>query len=164
MDDRLQQKLMSASPFALEGGEQAQDLLGFAAGGEGDHHVARHEDAEVAVDGFGGVQKQGRRARGTEGGGDFLGDDAALAHAGDDHAAVRFAAADDQVDGAVEAGLHRAFETAGEGFEGGCFGAHQGRGLQAVRIRRSFAIRGIHRFLMVTARGTKGPGTEGLET
>ena len=82
--------------LALERGQQAQNLLRLAAGGERDDHIAGQQHAQVAVDGFGGVQKQGRRAGGAERGGDLLGDDAALAHAGDDDAAVALAAAKDQ--------------------------------------------------------------------
>src|ERR1700739_3546304 len=66
-----QQKVMSASPIRLmlggrgeclsdplDVGEQAEDLLGFAAGGERDDDVAFGEHAEVAVDGLGRVQKE----------------------------------------------------------------------------------------------------------
>ena len=74
--------------LALERGQQAQNLLGFAAGRERNHHVAGHQHAHVAVHRLGRMQKQRRRAGGAERGGDLLRDDAALAHAGDHHAAV----------------------------------------------------------------------------
>jgi len=96
---------------------------------------------------------KGRRAGGTKRGGDFLRHDSALPHAGDDHAAIRLAAAQDQIDGAVEIRRHRAFKSASERLQSRRFRAHQRRRLQAVRIRRSFAIGGIHWFLMVTAQG-----------
>ena len=65
--------------------EEAEDLRGFAGVGEGHDHVARGQHAQVAVDGLGGVQKEGRGAGAGERGGHLPGDDAALAHArGDD--------------------------------------------------------------------------------
>ena len=67
------------------------------------------------MNGFGGMQEEGRRAGGAEGGGDLLGDDAALAHAGDDDAAAGIAALHDQLDGAFKVGSHGAFEARGEG-------------------------------------------------
>ena len=49
--------------LALEGGEQAQNLFGLAAGRERNHHVAGHEHAHVAVHCLGRVQKQRRASR-----------------------------------------------------------------------------------------------------
>ena len=49
--------------LAFEEGEQAKNLLGLAAGRKRDNHIAGHEHAQVAVDGFGGVKKQGRASR-----------------------------------------------------------------------------------------------------
>ncbi len=100
---------------ALQSGQEAQDLLGFAAGGEGDDHVAFGDHAEVAMDGFGRMKEERRAAGGTEGGGDLLGDDAAFTHAGDDDAAARLSALDDAVDGALEVGGHGPVEALGEG-------------------------------------------------
>ncbi len=140
--------------LALEHGEQAEDFFGFAAGGERDDDVAGHEHAQVAMDGFGGVQKQGRRAGGAERGGDLLGNDAAFAHSGDDNAAVALAAAKDKLDCAAEWLGHLAFKTEGECFERCRFGADQRRRTKLCRIRRvCFRIaltRLVHRFLMVT--------------
>jgi hypothetical protein len=121
--------------LALEEGEQAENLLGLAAGGERNDHIAGHEHAQVAVDGFGGVQKEGGRACGAERGGDLLGNDAALAHAGDHDAAVILAAVKDQLDGAAEGFGHGAFKALGEGFESGCFGADQCRRFQTASFR-----------------------------
>jgi hypothetical protein len=100
---------------ALEGGEKAEDLFGLTAGGEGDDHVAVSQGAKVAVQGFGGMKEKRRGAGGAEGGGDLLGDDAALAHAGDDDPAAGLAALHHQLDGALEVGSHRSFEPGGEG-------------------------------------------------
>ncbi len=49
--------------FALEGGEEAQDLFGLAAGREGNDYVARHQHAQIAVYCLGWMQKQGRASR-----------------------------------------------------------------------------------------------------
>jgi hypothetical protein len=78
---------------ALKCREQAQDLFCFARSGEREHEIALHEHANIAVHRLGRMQEErGRTGRG-EGGGDLLGDDAALAHTGDDDAAARLAAA-----------------------------------------------------------------------
>src|SRR5580704_8918159 len=99
---------------AFECGEQAQYLLGFTGGGEREHNVAPGEHAQIAVDGFGGMEKKRGRAGGGERGGDLLRDDAALAHAGDDDAAARLTAAKHQFDGGGEGRGHGAFEPRGE--------------------------------------------------
>lgn len=103
---------------ALDGGEEAEDFFGFAAGGEGDYDVSLGQHAEVSVDGLGGVEEECGAACGAEGGGNFLGDDAAFAHAGDDDAASSLAALKNAGDGAVERRGHGAFEALGEGEEG----------------------------------------------
>lgn len=100
---------------ALDEGEKADKFLRLAGGGEGDEHVAGHKHADVSVDGFGGVEEERGGPGGGEGGGDFASDDAAFAHAADDHASV---AAGEQVDGAKEVGSHSAFEAMGESLEG----------------------------------------------
>ena len=87
---------------ALEGFEQADDFFGFAAVGDSEHGVAAGEHAEVAVDGFGGMQEEGRRAGAGESGGDFAGDEAGFAHAGDDDAAF---AGEEEIDGFLEGGV-----------------------------------------------------------
>ena len=60
---------------ALQRVEQRDDFARFAAVGDGEHHVAASDHSEVAVQGFGGMQKKGRRASAGEGGGNFLADD-----------------------------------------------------------------------------------------
>jgi hypothetical protein len=74
---------------AFEGGQQVQQLLGFAAVAEGQYGVAVGHDAEFAVHGVGGVQEDGRAARAGQGGGDLLADGDVLAHAGDHDLAPR---------------------------------------------------------------------------
>jgi hypothetical protein len=98
------------------------------------------------VDGFSRVKEERGRAGGTERGGDFLGDDAALAHAGDDDAAAVVAAAQDELDGAGKVGGHGTFEARGEGLERGSLGAHERGGVETGWIGRA-----VHRLLMVSA-------------
>ncbi len=62
------------------------------------------------MDSLSRVQKEGRGAGGAERGRDFLGNNAALAHAGNHDAAIGRAAAHNQVDCTVEISRHRAFE------------------------------------------------------
>lgn len=70
------------------------------------------------MDGFRRVHKQGRAAGGAERGGNFLRDDAAFAHAGDDDAVAGFTTLEDAGDGAVKVSRHGAFETLGEREQG----------------------------------------------
>ncbi len=107
----------------------------------------RQQNAYVAVDGFGGMQKHCRRASGTERGGNLLRNDAALAHAGDHHAAVLFTAAKHQVNGARERREHWPLKACGQGFERRGFGANQSGGFKIVSVWL------VHRLLMVTAWG-----------
>jgi len=79
--------------------------------------LAGQQDAQVAVDGFGGMQKQSRRTGRTERCGNLLGNDAALAHAGDHDAAPLVAAAEDQLNGASKRLGHRAFKARRQRFE-----------------------------------------------
>jgi hypothetical protein len=87
---------------ALEGFEKADDLFGFAAVRDGEHSVTTREHSEITVQGFGGMQKEGRGAGAGKSGGNFSSDKAGLAHARDDDAAF---ASKEQVDGAVESGV-----------------------------------------------------------
>ena len=68
-------------------GQQADDLLRFAALREDQHHVVRAHPAQVAVDRLGRVQAMAGRAGRGQRGHDLLADQAGLAHAGDDHVA-----------------------------------------------------------------------------
>ena len=68
--------------------QQAQDLVGLAAARERHDDVVGLDDAKVAVNRFGRMEEEGRRAGARQRGGDLAADDARLAHAGDDHAAA----------------------------------------------------------------------------
>src|ERR1700683_3450616 len=100
-----------ASAKAAKSFDQIEKFTGFAAGGDGEEDVIGDESAEVAVGGFGGVKKEGGRAGTGEGGGDFAADQAGLAHAGDDDAAL---AIHEEVDGTFEA-LVQAGDEGGDG-------------------------------------------------
>ena len=93
------------------------------------------------------MQKERRRAGGTEGGGDFLRDDAALAHAGDDYAAVRSAAAQNQLDRALKSASmgpsSRRREPQTRPPRCALEQPEERRGLQAVAIGRAFGILGV---------------------
>ena len=111
---------------ALERGEQAEEFFGFAAVGEGDDGVARCEHAHVAVDGFRGMEEVRWSAGRTEGCGDLAGDDAALADAGDDDAALACRCCDELIDRLGEGREHGGVEAEGELVEGGGLDAHEG--------------------------------------
>ena len=113
---------------ARDDGEEAKELFGFAAVGEGEEDVAAGEDAEVAVEGFGGVEELGGGAGGDEGGGDFAGDEAAFADSGEDDAVVGLGGGDDagvQARSKASAWGRRRDRARGEGFEGGGFDADE---------------------------------------
>ncbi len=107
--------------------EQAQQLLGFAAVRERNHHVVVSNRAEIAVRGLGRVQEPGRRAGARQGGGDLPADDAGLAHAGHDDPA---AALVEHLDGAFE----MAVDALDEPQDGG--------GLDAKHLAREIESRG----------------------
>ncbi len=111
--------------FALERGQQSQNFLCLSRCRKRNHHVARHQHAHIAVHGLGRMQKQRRRAGGAERGGDLLRDDAALAHAGDHHAAMRLATAENHLHCARERPGHRPVEARGQRLKRGRLGAHQ---------------------------------------
>ena len=140
--------------FALERRQQSQNLLSLAACGERNDHVAGHQHAEVAVHRFGGMQKQCRASGRTQRCGNLLRDDAALAHAGDDHAPIALAAAHNQLDGAIKVCGHRAIEPRGQRLQRRSLCAHQLRWPQAVLF-----LVAIHRFLMVTLQGIRDQGS-----
>ena len=68
--------------------QHGRELVALAAVADGQHHVARHHHAQVAVAGLGRVHEEGRRAGGGQRGGDLAADVAALAHAHHDDAAA----------------------------------------------------------------------------
>ena len=71
----------------LHGSQHLQDFGRLAAGRQRQHYVATHHHAQVAVHGFGGMQKQRGTASGGERGRDLARDQSALAHASDHDAA-----------------------------------------------------------------------------
>ena len=75
------------------------------------------EHAEIAVEGVGGVEVVGGGSGGAEGGGDFTGDDAALADAGHDDAIARGGGLKEEFDCALEGSEHGAVEAAREFFK-----------------------------------------------
>ena len=110
------------------------------------------EHAEVAVDGVGWVEVVGGRARGAEGGGDLAGDDAALADAGDDDAALVGYAAEDEVGGGVEGSEHGAFEAKGQRVEGGGFNANEICGMDGIGRDGDFLGHGCRTMSMLAER------------
>ena len=72
--------------------------------------IALDDSSQVAVDGVRGVEVERRRPRRGERCGDLLGDDAALAHTGDNHAAARLTAAKYELDRSGERRSHGAFK------------------------------------------------------
>ncbi len=66
-------------------GDDIGQLRRLAGIGEGDDRIALGDHAEIAMAGLGGVNEEGRGSCRGQGGGDLAGDEAALAHAGDDH-------------------------------------------------------------------------------
>ncbi len=124
-------KLMTGISDAGEDGEQTEDLFGLAGVGEGEDEVAGGDHAEVAVEGFGGVEEEGGGAGGAEGGGDLAGDDAGLADAGEGDAAAGLERGA-EVEGAVECGAGGAVEAVGEVVQGGGFDADVVGGVNGV--------------------------------
>ncbi len=109
---------------ALDIGEKAEDFFRFTAGRERNDDIALGEHAEVAVDGFRRVKKDRGAAGGAECGGNLLCDDAALAHSGDDDAAARLTALENEGDGAFKGRGHGAFEAFRESKQGFCLNTH----------------------------------------
>ncbi len=75
-----------ASPDPLDRFQKPQQLLGFAAVRQRNHHIVSLQDAEVAVNSFSWVQEERGRACAREGRCDLAADNARLAHPGDDRA------------------------------------------------------------------------------
>jgi hypothetical protein len=117
-------KLTRVTPSAGRG-EQLEELFGFAGVAQGDEDVAGGEDAEVAVEGFRGMQEMRGRAGGAEGGGDLAGDEAGLADSGEDGAVAGAHGLGEELGDAVEPVAHGAVEALGEEFERGGFDADE---------------------------------------
>jgi len=94
--------------LALEGGEEAEDLLGLAGGGESDDYVAGHQHAEVAVDGFSRVEEEGREPVELKVAAIFWAMSPLLPMPVTDDATIGCGAGEDQLDGAVEISGHGA--------------------------------------------------------
>ncbi len=72
----------SVMPMRGRTGQQPQQLLALAGVGEGEQNVSAVEQAEVAVEGFGGMEELCRGSRREQGCSDLAGDEAALAYSG----------------------------------------------------------------------------------
>ena len=89
----------SGTPKSRERRQQLHDLVRLAALREHQHDIVGVDAAQVAVKGLGRMQKVGPRAGRGQRGGNLLPDQAGLAHAGDDHAAL---AGEQQLHGLAE--------------------------------------------------------------
>jgi len=110
---------------AGEDGQQAEQFFGLAGVGEGEDEVAAGEHAEVAVEGFDGMEEAGGGSGGVHGGGDFAGDDAGFSDAGEGDAMAAGSGLREQREGGVERRFHLAFEAVGETLERGGFDADE---------------------------------------
>jgi len=81
--------------------QKIPELARFAGIGQRQHHIRRHDHAEVAVARLARVNELRGRSGGRQGGSDLSRDMAALAHAGDDDAALRGVQGFEGVDEAV---------------------------------------------------------------
>lgn len=104
----------------LDGRKEFEDLGGFAGSRQGEHKVAAHDHAEIAVKSFGRMQVERGGSGGGEGGGEFAADQSALAHAADDDAS---GAAEDEFKSAGEVSSHGAGDAVGEAAQGLGFNA-----------------------------------------
>ena len=68
-------------------GDKIGEFRGFTGIGQRQHRIPGHHHAEIAVRCLGGVHEHGRRAGGSEGGGDLVGDVSRFAHARNDNPA-----------------------------------------------------------------------------
>ncbi len=102
-------------------GQQLQDLGSLTTGGQSHHDVTAHHHTQVAVHGFGGMQKQGRASGRGKRGRNFACDQPALAHAGYHHPP---GTAVEQLDGPIETLCHRPSQTVSQGAQGCGFDAN----------------------------------------
>ena len=65
-------------------GQEVEDFIGLAAVTEGEDHITRGDQAEIAMEGVLGVENHGGGAGAVQGGGDFVGDVAGFANTADD--------------------------------------------------------------------------------
>ena len=87
---------------ALDEGKEGQEFRGFPGEGHGDADVSVLDDAQVPVQGVQGVQHDGGRARGVQGGYDFGPDVAGFSDAGDDDLVAAVQGPGHEVHGLVE--------------------------------------------------------------
>lgn len=104
-------KTDESRPDAGNGGQEAEQFFGLAAVGEGEEDVAAAEDADIAVEGFAGVEKLRGSAGGDEGSGNLAGDEAAFADSCEDDAVAVLGGVDEHGAGAVEGVVHGAVGT-----------------------------------------------------
>ena len=110
---------------AFGGGEKLEDFFGFAAVREREQDVSAGEDADVAVQRFSGVQELRGDSDRNHRGDDLAGDQAALAHTGENDAVVALRGVDHDGAGLGEGVVQRAVESLGKGFERGGFDADE---------------------------------------
>ncbi len=91
---------------------RSEDLFRFPAGGEGQHNISANDHTEISVYGVDGMHEEGGSSNRTKRGGDFSGDDAALAHAGHDDTAT---AGIHEFDGVIKGVGHGPGNAVGQG-------------------------------------------------
>jgi hypothetical protein len=121
----------------VQRGQQGEELVGLAAGGEGEDEVAGGDHAEVAMQRLGRVKEVRGRAGGAQGRGDLARDEAGLADAEEDELVAGGARLEDELGGAGEGLAHGAVEADGE--------FKQGAGLDADEVGRARGLGGWHR-------------------
>lgn len=117
---------------ALEGWDEAEELFGLTAVGEGQNRVAGGDHAHVAVDGLRGVEEVCGGTGGAEGGGDLAGDKTAFADAGDDDAVAVGGGCDEAVGGLGEGREQGIVEAMGQLVEGNGFDVDESGGPEGI--------------------------------
>ncbi len=110
---------------ALGDGKEGEDFRGFAARRERKESVAGREHAEIAMEGFCGMEEVRRGSGGAEGGSDLPGDEAALADTGEDERAGGLL---EEVQRGLDGGDEVGVEAGGEGGESSGFSGDDLRG------------------------------------
>jgi hypothetical protein len=132
---------------SLDGFEQLDELLGFAAGGNGQQHIVGGQHAQVTVQSFDSVQEKGRRSGAGKGGGSLAADEPRFSQTGDDHAAF---AGVEKLDGFFEA-IVEALDQSGDCFRlnsQDTLGCRQGLARGSWRARTLRAASGISLFVV----------------
>src|SRR5271165_3211142 len=132
----------------LHGGQQLQDFAGLSTGRKRENDITANHHAEVAVQRFRRMEKQGRTACRSERRSDLAGDESTFAHSRDDDSP---GAAIEQFDSAFEVGRHRSGKTVCERAQGVGLNAHHAftdvfhdelGGRSAARVRHCVGGRG----------------------